>query len=56
MDIFEKAGGFTRAKEAQAIGLYPYFIPFDDSEGTVVYRDGKEIIMHGSNNNLGLTE
>ena len=55
MDIFEKAGKFTRAREAQAIGLYPYFVPFDESEGTVVWRDGKEIIMIGSNNYLGLT-
>jgi 8-amino-7-oxononanoate synthase len=55
MDIFEKAGGFTRAREAMAIGLYPYFVPFDDSEGTVVRRDGRDIIMLGSNNYLGLT-
>lgn len=55
MDIFDKAGSFTRAREAQAIGLYPYFVPFDDSEGTVVYRNGQEIIMLGSNNYLGLT-
>lgn len=54
-DIFEKAGSFTRAKEAMAIGLYPYFVPFDDSEGTVVWYEGREVIMIGSNNYLGLT-
>ncbi|NDJ34254.1 MAG: pyridoxal phosphate-dependent aminotransferase family protein [Chloroflexi bacterium] len=54
-DIFAKAFGYTRAKEAQAAGIYPFFVPFDDSEGTVVYYQGREIIMIGSNNYLGLT-
>lgn len=55
VDIFDKARSFTRAREAQALGIYPYFIPFDDSEGTIVHYDGREIIMLGSNNYLGLT-
>ncbi len=55
VDIFEKTKSFTRAREAQAVGLYPFFIPFDDSEGTVVHYQGREIIMIGSNNYLGLT-
>jgi 8-amino-7-oxononanoate synthase len=55
MDIFEKAHNFTRAREAQAMGIYPFFIPFEDSEGTVVRYEGREIIMLGANNYLGLT-
>lgn len=55
VDIFDKARTFTRAREAQALGIYPFFIPFDDSEGTVVRYEGREIIMIGSNNYLGLT-
>ena len=55
-DIFAKAkGGFTRAREAEAIGIYPYFTPFEDSEGTVVKYQGRDVIMIGSNNYLGLT-
>ncbi|NDJ52830.1 MAG: pyridoxal phosphate-dependent aminotransferase family protein [Chloroflexi bacterium] len=54
-DIFEKQHSFTRAKQAQAFGIYPYFVPFDDSEGTIVKYEGREIIMIGSNNYLGLT-
>ncbi len=54
-DIFEKTKAFTRAREAQAMGFYPFFIPFEDSEGTVVRFQGREIIMIGSNNYLGLT-
>jgi 8-amino-7-oxononanoate synthase len=55
VDIFAKADGWTRAREAQAMGLYPFFTPFEDSEGTIVKYEGREIIMIGSNNYLGLT-
>ncbi len=55
VDIFEKTRSFTRAREAEAMGIYPFFIPFDDSEGTVVMYEGREILMIGSNNYLGLT-
>ena len=55
MDIFEKCEGFGRAKELQALGIYPYFIPMHGSEGTEVEIDGKRLIMIGSNNYLGLT-
>jgi 8-amino-7-oxononanoate synthase len=55
MDIFEKCGGFTAAKEAMASGLYPYFIPMTESEGTEAVFRGHRLIMCGSNNYLGLT-
>lgn len=55
MDIFEKCGQFTEAREAMAAGFYPYFIPLSESEGTeAVYKDHR-LIMCGSNNYLGLT-
>ena len=55
MDIFDKTRTYTRAKEAIALGAYPYFQPMDKSEGTIAYYDGRPIIMLGSNNYLGLT-
>ena len=55
MDLFEKARQFTRPQEAKALGLYPYFLPLEDTEGTEVTIYGKKIIMIGSNNYLGLT-
>ena len=55
MELFEKCYDFTRAKMAKAMGYYPFFIPFDDSEGTEVVVDGQRKIMIGSNNYLGLT-
>ena len=53
--LFDKCKSFTKARELQAAGLYPYFRPISHSEDTVVVIEGKERIMMGSNNYLGLT-
>ncbi len=55
MDLFDKCKNFTTAREAQASGLYPYFLPLAESEGTIAKHEGKDLIMCGSNNYLGLT-
>lgn len=55
MDLFQKCYAYTRVDEAKASGLYPYFIPIEGSEGTVVTIGGQPKIMLGSNNYLGLT-
>lgn len=55
MDIFEKAYGYTEAKEAIANGSYPYFIPMTESEGNEAVFQGHRLVMCGSNNYLGLT-
>lgn len=55
MDIFEKCRTYTAAKEAMAAGLYPYFIPLTENEGTEASFRGHRLIMCGSNNYLGLT-
>jgi len=68
MDLFEKCQGFysdpsvaqkygypTNPRTAQAMGLFPYFIPIEHAEGTEVYIHGKKYIMIGSNNYVGLT-
>ncbi len=54
-DIFDKAFGFTKANEVKALGLYPYFKPLQATDGTIVEIEGREVIMAGSNNYLGLT-
>lgn len=56
MDIFEKCWNFTRAKETIEQGIYPYFIPIAENDGPRVVMGGREIIMIGSNNYLGLTK
>lgn len=55
MDIFDKCMRYTRAREVQAMGFYPYFIPLEETEGTEVVASGRRLIMIGSNNYLGLT-
>ncbi len=54
-DLFDKARKFTRAKEAMEQGIYPYFRALSDTEGAVALFEGKEVVMIGSNNYLGLT-
>ncbi|MFQ6045834.1 MAG: aminotransferase class I/II-fold pyridoxal phosphate-dependent enzyme, partial [Gemmatimonadales bacterium] len=53
--LFEKCRNFTRAREVQAAGLYPYFKPISEAEDTVVLIEGHRKVMMGSNNYLGLT-
>jgi len=68
MDLFEKCLGFysdpkvaqkygypLNPRTAQAMGLFPYFIPIEHAEGTEVFIHGQKFIMIGSNNYLGLT-
>ncbi len=54
-DIFDKTGTFTRAREAMEMGVYPFFQPLQDSDATTATFKGKEVVMIGSNNYLGLT-
>ena len=55
VDLFAKCYNFTRAKEAIASGLYPYFRAIQSGPGSEVMIDGRKMIMIGSNNYLGLT-
>ena len=55
MDIFKKCEEFTKADEVKEMGLYPYFHEIEENEGPAVIIGGKEVIMAGSNNYLGLT-
>lgn len=55
MDIFKKCFEFTRADEAKAQGLYPYFHKLESRQDVEVMMEGKRRIMLGSNNYLGLT-
>jgi 8-amino-7-oxononanoate synthase len=55
MDIFSKCYDFKEAQEARESGLYPYFIPIEENRGSRVVMNGREVIMIGSNNYLGLS-
>jgi len=54
-DLFDKIHNFTAVKEARAQGIYPYFLPLQNSEGATATFEGREVVMIGSNNYLGLT-
>ena len=50
--FFDPAGDYAQVKNAD---LYPYFHPIERNEGTRAILNGRELIMAGSNNYLGLT-
>ncbi len=54
-DIFDKCRNYMEAKKIQELGLYPYFHKIQTGQDPVVKVEGKELIMMGSNNYLGLT-
>lgn len=55
MDVFAKCFEFKRDLEVQAAGLYPFFKTIEGNHGSRVIIDGREVVMAGSNNYLGLT-
>lgn len=55
VDLFQKCYGYTKAREAIAAGVYPYYQPIQGSTDTEVTLNGKSLVMVGSNNYLGLT-
>ena len=55
LDLFEKCSSFKLADEVKEKGVYPYFRPIQANEGPVVQMEGRQVIMAGSNNYLGLT-
>lgn len=55
MSIFDKCNAYTLAREVQALGVYPYFWPIEESTATEARICGQWKVMVGSNNYLGLT-
>ena len=53
--LFDKCRKYTRAKEAMAAGVYPYFHRIDSAQEPDVICDGRPMIMMSSNDYLGLT-
>ncbi len=52
--IFDKCYAFKDAENARAAGIYPFFKPIGKNAGTKVIIEGRELLMAGSNNYLGL--
>ncbi len=56
MDLFDKCYSFQDAKMLQQAGVYPFFRAIQNAAGPRVMTEGKERVMIGSNNYLGLTQ
>lgn len=54
-DIFEKAHNFTEAEGLRKLNIYPYFQIIENNEGPMAEIEGRQCVMLGSNNYLGLT-
>lgn len=54
-DVFNKAYELTAVDMLKQMNIYPYYLTIDSNEGPVAIIGGKEVIMLGSNNYLGLT-
>ena len=52
--ILRKCYQWEAAAEARQSGLYPFFRPIQEARGAKVIIEGREYIMAGSNNYLGL--
>jgi 8-amino-7-oxononanoate synthase len=55
MSIFDKCDGYVLPRQFQAEGIYPYFVPIEESTPTEARVGGEWKVMVGSNNYLGLT-
>ncbi len=55
MDLFKKCREYTVAQQLKEADIYPYFHKLETRQAPVVTMEGKDIIMLGSNNYLGLT-
>ncbi len=55
LPIFEKIRKFTIPDEIKAAGVYNYFRVLESGQDPVVRIGGREMVMLGSNNYLGLT-
>ncbi|MDZ7666485.1 MAG: aminotransferase class I/II-fold pyridoxal phosphate-dependent enzyme [Desulfotignum sp.] len=54
-DVYTKIFAYTRSNLVRALGYYPYYPKIEKSNAVEVTIDGKQKIMLGSNNYLGLT-
>ncbi|MFO7652347.1 MAG: aminotransferase class I/II-fold pyridoxal phosphate-dependent enzyme [Candidatus Krumholzibacteriia bacterium] len=55
MGLLDKVYNFTAAREVQQAGLYTFFRVIESAQESTVKYNGREVIMLGSNNYLGLT-
>jgi 8-amino-7-oxononanoate synthase len=55
MSLFKKCEDYTLARDTREAGVYPYYVPIQESTATEARIAGEWKVMVGSNNYLGLT-
>jgi 8-amino-7-oxononanoate synthase len=55
VDVFRKALEYQLARTIRDAGVYPYFREITSPQDPIVTIEGRELVMLGSNNYLGLT-
>jgi 8-amino-7-oxononanoate synthase len=56
MSVVEKCTLFTRSRDLKKSGRYPFYLNFTERDGSIArLSDGREVIMCGSNDYLGLS-
>jgi 8-amino-7-oxononanoate synthase len=56
MSVTRKCTGYSRSRELKESGLYPFYLNFSERDrGVARLPDGREVIMCGSNDYLGLS-
>lgn len=55
LKLMEKATSYVLPKQFREMGLYPFFREICSPQAPLVTLNGKEVVMLGSNNYLGLT-
>ncbi|MFZ6016451.1 MAG: aminotransferase class I/II-fold pyridoxal phosphate-dependent enzyme [Nitrospirota bacterium] len=55
VDVFDKCSKFTTAKDLISNNIYPFFRVIESAQDPEIIRNGRKMIMVGSNNYLGLT-
>jgi 8-amino-7-oxononanoate synthase len=56
MDLFEKCRQYSKVKEIVDAGVFPYFQVIEENHGPLVKMGGRELVMAGSNDYLGLSQ
>lgn len=54
MDVFQKCFDYNEPEMVRQLGLYPFFRTISSGQDPVVTIEGRQVIMLGSNNYLGL--
>ncbi len=56
MDVFKKCQQFDRVDQIKEMGIFPYYHAIEENRGPEIRIFGRDVVMAGSNNYLGLSK